>query len=47
MKTNIFKSDDENEEEINTSLIKISNNEPVSDLNRLTKKEKRIKEKKK
>jgi len=46
-KTNIFKSDDENEEEINISLIKISNNEPVSDLNRLTKKEKRIKEKKK
>ena len=44
---NIFKNDDEDEEEINTSLIKISNNEPVSDLNRLTKKEKRIKEKKK
>ena len=43
----IFKSEDEDEEEINTSLIKISNNEPVSDLNRLTKKEKRIKEKKK
>ena len=48
-RNNIFKSEDEDEdeEEINTSLIKISNNEPVSDLNRLTKKEKRIKEKKK
>ena len=48
-RNNIFKSEDEDEdeEEINTSLIKISNNEPVSDLNRLTKKDKRIKEKKK